>query len=117
MHIIDIKGLSEMFFGDMTKVKIVTDTLIARIPEWQAEASACATANNHEKTRELCHRIRGAAASIRAEKLTEAVTNLGEFVKNGQVDKIKIGFKDLNRCLEEIRTISLDLPSEDTIPH
>ncbi len=111
MHIIDIKGLSEMFFGDMTKVKIVTDTLIARIPEWQAEASACAKANNHEKIRELCHRIRGAAGSIRAEKLNDAVTTLGALVKDEQFDQIPDGFKNLNRCLEEIRTISLDLPS------
>lgn len=109
MQIINLNALSEMFFGDNDKVRIVVGALVDRIPEWQEQVQVCLKAGDHDETRELCHRIRGAAASIKAEKLTEAVTHLGNVIKTKQFDKIPEGFNDLGHALEEIRHHALDL--------
>ena len=108
MQIIDIEALNEMFFGDTSKVKLVVDALIQRIPEWQEEAKICASANDPQEIRQLCHRIRGAASTIKAEKLTEAATNLGDIIKANNFDKTQAAFVHLNRCLEEIGILSSD---------
>lgn len=112
MQIIDIKALSEMFLGDTSKVKLVVDALIQRIPEWQEEAQICANTKDHEETRQLCHRIRGAASSIKAEKLAQAATDWGDIIKANDFDKTQASFAALNSCLTEILT----LPPEDLTP-
>lgn len=109
MHIINIKALSEMFFGDSSKIRIVVGALVERIPEWQEEARTCAEDGNHQATRELCHRIRGAAGSIKAEKLTEAVTKLGDAIKEERYDDVTSGFDALYITLDEIQNLSIDL--------
>jgi HPt (histidine-containing phosphotransfer) domain-containing protein len=106
MHIIDINALSAMLFNDATKVQLVIDALIQRIPEWQAEVGDYVESNNLDETRKLCHRIRGAAGSIKAEKLADSATVLGEIIKNNQLDGLQAGFANLNTCLEELLTQS-----------
>ncbi len=108
MHIIDVEALNEMFFGDTSKVKLVVDALIKRIPEWQEEVKICATANDAQQTRQLCHRIRGAASTIKADKLTEAATALGDIIKANDFDKTQATFERLNHCLDEIGILSAD---------
>lgn len=109
MHIINIKALSEMFFGDSEKIRIVVGALVERIPEWQDEARTCAEAGNHQETRELCHRIRGAAGSIKAEKLTEAVTLLGNIIREERYNDVASGFEALHISLDEIHNLSIDI--------
>lgn len=106
MPVIDINALSAMLFNDAQKVQLVINALIQRIPEWQIEVENYMQTNNLEETRKLCHRIRGAAGSIKAEKLADSATNLGEIIKNNQLDKVQTGFTDLNTCLAEILTQS-----------
>lgn len=107
MHIIDIKALTEMFFGNKEKVNLVIEALIQRIPEWQIETKHCADGNDTTAIRELCHRIRGAAGSIKAEKLSAAAASLGDIIKDEKFDKVPAGFAKLNHCLEEIRQETL----------
>ena len=113
MYIIDINALSAMLFNDAKKVKLVVDALIQRIPEWQTEVKNYVESNNLDETRKLCHRIRGAAGSIKAEKLADAATNLGEIIKNNQTDKLQTGFADLSKCLEELKVVSPSLTKQE----
>jgi HPt (histidine-containing phosphotransfer) domain-containing protein len=108
MHVIDINALSKMFFGDKTKVQLVTDALIQRIPEWQQEVQSCSATMNHEDIRQLCHRIYGAAASIKAEKLAASATRLGDIIKAKQFDKTEACFAELNHCLEELLLFTIN---------
>ncbi len=110
MHIIDFNALSEMLSGDTDKVKLVLDALVQRIPEWQAEAKACAEKKDTEETRQLCHRIRGAAGSVKADNLTRSVTHLGDIIKAQQFDKEQAAFDDLNNCLEELLSMTNNQP-------
>ena len=109
MHIIDIKALSTMLFNDAKKVQIVVDAITQRIPEWQDEVQSYAEVSNLDETRKLCHRIRGAAGSVKAEKLTDAATTLGEMIKDNQLDQIQTGFHNLSICLEEVLAQSIKL--------
>ncbi len=102
MHVIDLEALSQMFFGDQEKVTLVVDALIQRIPEWQQEVQQCSDSNDIENTRQLCHRIRGAAGSVKAEKLAEAATQLGNSVKSKEMADTADYFSNLSQCLDEL---------------
>lgn len=107
MHIIDLDALSQMFFGDRSKVQLVIDALIQRIPDWQKDVQICSATKDLNETRQLCHRIRGAAGSIKAEKLAASATRLGDIIKANQFDKAEACFADLEQCLAELLTFTL----------
>lgn len=102
MQIINLDALSQLFFGDRSKVQLVIDALIQRIPEWQKDVQTCSATMDIEEIRQLCHRIRGAAGSIKAEKLAASATRLGDIIKAQQFDKAEACFADLEQCLAEL---------------
>ena len=84
MQILDENRLLTMFQGKRDKVEILISALQTRIPEWQEEAEQSFSSNNLDDIRKLCHKIRGAAGTISAEKLENNVIELGNAIKNDE---------------------------------
>ncbi|MEN8258643.1 MAG: Hpt domain-containing protein [Thermodesulfobacteriota bacterium] len=103
MHIINYKKLEEMFLGNTDKVEMLVDALKKRIPEWIEEAEEALHSNDIETIRKVCHRIRGAAGTITAEKLENAATNWGDIVKEERHEEISSGYDDLINAINELQ--------------
>ncbi len=102
MHIINYKKLEEMFLGNTDKVNVLVDALKKRIPEWVAEAKEALDSQDNETIRKVCHRIRGAAGTITAEKLEEAAIEWGDIVKQDRREDISAGYEKLIAAINEL---------------
>lgn len=103
MHIINYKKLEEMFLGKTEKVEILISALKKRVPEWLVEAKQAAESQDADNIRKVCHRIRGAAGTITAEKLEEAAIKWGDIVKENRTEEIAAGYDNLIKALEELK--------------
>ncbi len=102
MHIINYEKLVSMFLGKTDKVDILISALKKRIPEWLNEAEEAAISNDHDTIRKVCHRIRGAAGTITAEKLEQAAAKWGDIVKENRTEEISSGYENLVEAIKEL---------------
>lgn len=107
MHIINYQKLEEMFLGKTDKVQMLVSALQKRIPEWLAEAKEAVDSNDADNIRKVCHRIRGAAGTITAEKLEEAAIQWGDIVKENRTAEIAAGYDNLINALKELEDYTL----------
>ena len=107
MHIINYEKLKEMFLGKTDKVEMLIDALKKRIPEWLVEAEEALASEDSENIRKVCHRIRGAAGTITAEKLEDAAIQWGNIVKENRQDDIKAGYEKLLQAIKELEEYTL----------
>ncbi len=102
MHIINYKTLEEMFLGKTDKVELLIDALKERLPEWLTEVEEAQASKDAEATRNICHRIRGAAGTITAEKLENAAMKLGDIAKENRPEEITTGYENLIMAINEL---------------
>lgn len=102
MHIINYQKLLGMFLGNTDKVDMLIAALNKRIPEWLTEAQEALASNDPENIRKVCHRIRGAAGTITAEKLEDAAIKWGNIVKENRTEEITSGFDNLVTAIKEL---------------
>ena len=91
-----------MFLGNTDKVELLVDALKKRIPEWVVEAKEALDSNDNETIRKVCHRIRGAAGTITAEKIEDAAIKWGDIVKEGRQEEIFSGYDNLIKAINEL---------------
>jgi HPt (histidine-containing phosphotransfer) domain-containing protein len=108
MHIINYPKLEEMFYGKTAKVELLISALRKRIPEWLAEAQEAFESKDGEAIRKVCHRIRGAAGTITAEKLEDAATKWGEIIKENRIEEISSGHENLVKAIKELEMFTLN---------
>lgn len=102
MHIINYPKLKEMFSGNPEKVELLIAALKKRIPEWQEEAEEAFASNDLETIRRFCHRIRGTAGTITAEKLEDAASQWGEMARKTPAVDLAAGYNTLTLALKEL---------------
>jgi HPt (histidine-containing phosphotransfer) domain-containing protein len=102
MHIINYPKLIMMFSGNAEKVELLIAALKKRIPEWLLEAEEVCASKNPETIRSFCHRIRGAAGTITAERLEDAAARWGAMAKENPAEDLAAGHADLARAMKEL---------------
>lgn len=102
MHIINYEKLAEMFLGKTDKVDLLVASLKKRIPEWLEEAESAMASQDPDTIRRVCHRIRGAAGTITAERLEAAAIEWGDIIKENRTDEITAGYEALVDTIKEL---------------
>lgn len=106
MHTINYEALLTMFMGKTDKVNQLIIALQARIPEWQQELSQAVSPIDYDEVRKVCHRIRGAAGTITAERAAYLATTLGDAVKKNEFDKVDSLAAELQQSLTDIENFN-----------
>ena len=102
MHILNYQKLAEMFLGKTDKVELLVNALKKRLPEWLVEIQESMVSEDTDSLRKVCHRIRGAAGTITAEKLEDAAKKLGDIVKENRPEEIAPAYDNLIIAIKEL---------------
>ncbi len=88
--------------GRADKVDQIITALQLRVPEWQQDLEQAMNPLNHDDLRKICHRVRGAAGTITAERAAHYATALGDTIKAGDFTPIEDLANQLDTSLKEI---------------
>lgn len=102
MHIINYPKLAEIFHGKTDRVDLLVNALKKRLPEWIVEIQESPGSTDPDSLRKACHRIRGAAATITAEKLEDAAKKLGDIIKENRPEEIAPAYDHLMVVIKEL---------------
>lgn len=111
LAVLRLETLLEIFNGDRAEVQNVIDVLRKRTENWLAELERAVSAGDDKQIRAICHKIRGAAGTVTAERIEAAVTAIGDMAKQGRLEDIPEGVACLQKCIEEIKSFDINSSS------